>query len=223
MAYLTCADAFWQGAPPEVSTRFDPHVMLIVSPGATLCAWLRQRALVALQFCRKRMLGLVAWSLKFHPIGSDCFRLLQIGFITFHYFSSYQPLSASADHDWRTCWRRCSVIFHYCPLPEGLETNWRGVFQLDTAAVDVILQLLPQQDLFEVSFLGLPVLSTLSLIRSCKAAIRTSIARIVFVGALFLQLVFKHYSKEGEKNRLYLERLGAEQIHVYLKLTQVSR
>lgn len=113
--------------------------------------------------------------------------------------------------------------FHYCPLPEGLETNWRGVFQLDTAAVDVILQLLPQQDLFEVSFLGLPVLSTLSLIRSCKAAIRTSIARIVFVGALFLQLVFKHYSKEGEKNRLYLERLGAEQIHVYLKLTQVSR
>jgi hypothetical protein len=71
--------------------------MLIVSPGATLCAWLRQRALVALQFCRKRMLGLAAWSLKFHPIGSDCFRLLQIGsdwfhyfsllFITFHYFS----------------------------------------------------------------------------------------------------------------------------------------
>jgi hypothetical protein len=61
--------------------------MLIVSPGATLCAWLRQRALVALQFCRKRMLGLAAWSLKFHPIGSDCFRLVQIGFITFHYFS----------------------------------------------------------------------------------------------------------------------------------------
>lgn len=27
---------------------------------------------------------------------------------------------------------------------EGLETNWRGVFQLDTAAVDVVLQLLPQ-------------------------------------------------------------------------------
>lgn len=168
--------------------------------------------------------GLAAWSLKFHPIsGSDCFRLLQIGSDWFHYFSFYQPLSASADHDWRTCWRCCSVIFHYCPLPEGLETNWRGVFQLDTAAVDVILQLLPQQDLFEVSFHGLPVLSTLGLIRSCKAAIRTSIARIVFVGALFLQLVFKHYSKEGGKNRLYLERLGAEQIHVYLKLTQVSR
>eukprot|EP00435_Cladocopium_sp_Y103_P033435 s111_g8.t1 len=67
-----------------VSTRFDPHGMLLVSPGATLCAWLRQRALVALQLCRKRMLG--------------------------------------------------------------LETNWRGVFQLDTTAVDVILQLLPQQE-----------------------------------------------------------------------------
>ena len=87
MAYVTCADAFWQGAPPEVSTRFDPHGMLIVSPGATLCAWLRQRALVALQFCRKRMLGLAAWSLKFHPIGSDCFRLVSLLFITFHYFS----------------------------------------------------------------------------------------------------------------------------------------
>lgn len=65
-----------------ISTRFDPHGMLLISPGATLCAWLRQRALVALQLCRKRMLG--------------------------------------------------------------LETNWRGVFQLDTAAVDVVLQLLPQ-------------------------------------------------------------------------------
>ncbi len=41
----------------QISTRFDPHGMLLVSPGATLCAWLRQRALVALQLCRKRMLG----------------------------------------------------------------------------------------------------------------------------------------------------------------------
>ena len=45
------------------------------------------------------------------------------------------------------------LTVHRRPLPEGLEANWRGVFQLDTAAVDVILQLLPQQDPIEVSFL----------------------------------------------------------------------
>ena len=44
-----------------VSTRFDPHGILLPSPGATLCAWLRQRAAVALELCRRRLLGDGDW------------------------------------------------------------------------------------------------------------------------------------------------------------------
>lgn len=65
-----------------VSSRFDPHGVLLPSPGATLCAWLRQRASVALQLCRRRLLG--------------------------------------------------------------LENDWRRLFELDTTAVDVLCQLLPE-------------------------------------------------------------------------------
>lgn len=57
----------------QISTRFDPHGMLLISPGATLCAWLRQRALVALQLCRKRMLGSANFvhQVRFRPWTSD--------------------------------------------------------------------------------------------------------------------------------------------------------
>eukprot|EP00913_Durusdinium_trenchii_P002835 g2623.t1 len=40
-----------------VSTRLDPHGILLTSPGATLCAWLRQRASSALLACRARIFG----------------------------------------------------------------------------------------------------------------------------------------------------------------------
>ncbi|CAE7578431.1 Nol6 [Symbiodinium natans] len=71
----------------SVSTRLDPHALLLATPPSTVAAWLRRRAQEALRCFHARVLG-------------------------------GEPNL-------------------------GVESNWRGIFELDTSAFDVVLQLQP--------------------------------------------------------------------------------
>jgi len=52
-----------------ISSRYDPHSMILLTPPATVCAWLQRRAKQALSICHGRVLGL-------DPGGPDAWRKL---------------------------------------------------------------------------------------------------------------------------------------------------